>query len=354
MAFLGRDLFAPIGRTTLFVLQTAALLSCHGGGEVGTMDVERFEQVVHCPDRDFASPCFDPNTGAEVVGEGSRSWVFLSTRVGAIDRSVLLYGEVAIPRGAGFLEIEAHPYQPETESRLQYVEVQDGVVSFRSESYAGMVELPEERLDEGCECSDVRFELLFRAAGEDGELNTDDDPVRRLSRGHATRDDLCIQPRRAIVDDEFYLSYLDLCPETVPPPSRGPSTAPPPEERVTTGTTTSASCNSDGGGCESDGGGCESDGGGCESDGGGCESDSSSGGCESDSDGGGCDGDSGGDGCDSDGGDGCDPDSAAAPVSCDPRRPSRLLISGRAQFIFLMLAVLLSIRRRAQADMVPT
>jgi hypothetical protein len=300
-------------------------MSCDGSGETGNLDMEVFDAPVWCVQN---GECFD-DTGALVLGEPATGFAFLSTEPSQFEDGLFLYfdlvradgtiarGELDVPRRGTDLTEGLEP-------DITYVEHTDGVEVFRADEVTGVIVVPDESTGERCDCLDGRFELALRDFGDDGEANTDDDRVRRLSRaifGWGTR--RCLQPIRiGELGDGVVVDITVECPPALstPPTTSDPIRRDPRiDDTVDAGCSGSSSSTSstDSGSCDGDsssgsGSSCgDSSGSGSSCDDGGSSS-SSSGSCDGDSSSGSgsCDGDS------SSGSGSCDGDSSSGSGSC--------------------------------------
>jgi len=348
------------------MLLAAAMLlgSCEGGSEMGTVEVDLFDQPVDC-DADVEACFAEPEPGSDeipapVTPERHRTWVFFSDQTTAHSPDgAYLYFEMVRAEGVrAYVEIDVPTTEGETDTAvMHYTEYEGDEVVFESDEAYGRMELAQDLQGVDCSCADGRLELVFVDAGEDEELDTDDDRVRRLSRGRFSwSKEFCVGARMlGMTSDRVDVSVrvVDRCRSR---PGGTVSEPDPPDYSSSSSYGGEASCESGdysgGSTTSSSGGGCEGD----SSSGGGCEGDtaSSSGGCEGDtaSSSGGCSGDTGGGG-------GCSGD-AGGSSSCStttivPRRPAcrrgpsgpaAVLGSSRAQLVLGILLALVWLERR--------
>lgn len=288
------------------------LASCDGGG-VGRVAVDVYDMPVVCdpdrdvcvsPDGDAASPL--PSGGRAFLGDQASRYapagVFLYFELQR-PKGVVALVELDFPTGAGVGGPPGGPF-------LTYREYSGEQLVFRSARAAGRIEAAA--LDSGCDCQDGRFELVFTDPGPDGALDTSDDRVRRLSRGHYSRGEgaFCRAARLLAVPGrpgEIQVVGLFDCPSS---PSSSPSSGGGYYEGDAAGGCYVEDDDGyyDDGGCGYDEGDTYDDG----YDSGGCEGDSS--GDDYYGDGSGCEGDSSG--YSSDGG-GCEGDASSDSASCE-------------------------------------
>ena len=164
------------------------LAACHGASDGGSLETQRFTEAVDCDDEGCTRP-----GGAVLLEEPEplEGFTFLSLEI--VD-DLLLYAELPIPGGMAHLEIELDGRR---EPAVSYVERVDDRQVFEAHRVTGVIEIPEVVLDEDCTCETGRFELRFQGYGPDGLPDTEDDPVRQLSRARFERGDTFCIPAEA-------------------------------------------------------------------------------------------------------------------------------------------------------------
>jgi hypothetical protein len=203
-----------------------ALAGCSSQSSLGKVELELFDRPVLC---DAArNICLPAGGTGPAVPELSWHETFVSrgaSRYG--EAGIYLYFE--IPRVAGavaHVELDFPTGSgvggPAGGPFLSYREYLGDRLVFRSTAVHGRIEVPAHQTSHGgpvCDCEDGRFELVFTAPGADGQTGTEDDQVRRVSRGRYSWDSdfFCRAAKLMDVSPELIdIAALYECPYPVP------------------------------------------------------------------------------------------------------------------------------------------